>query len=143
MLPIVELRGSIPIATAMGIDPLTAYIICIIGNMLPVPFIFLFAHKVLIWGKDKRYTGRLFTYILEKGYKAGKSLEDKAGFALFVALAVFVGIPLPGTGAWTGSLAASLLGINMRKGIIAVLVGVLMSGAIMISVSFGVLSIFT
>lgn len=142
MLPIIELRGAIPVATALGIDLKTAYIICTIGNMLPVPFIFLFARKILLWGQDKPYLTKPFTYILNKGYKAGKKLEDKAGFTLYLALALFVGIPLPGTGAWTGSLAASLLGMNVKKSIFSVLLGVLLAGIIMSLLSFGVLSLF-
>ena len=142
MLPIVELRGDIPFATAIGVPPLTAYGISIIGNMLPIPFIFLFAGKILHWGKDKPYIGRIFTFFLKKGYSAGRKLEDKAGFGLYLALTLFVGIPLPGTGAWTGSLAACLLGINTKKGTIAVLAGVLLAGVIMMALSLGLLSFF-
>ena len=137
MLPIIELRGAIPIAAALRIPHHTAYFICIIGNMLPVPVILLFSGKVLHWGKNKPYIGKIFTFFIEKGYKSGKKLEDKAGFALYLALALFVGIPLPGTGAWTGSLAASLLGMNVKKSIIAVLSGVLLSGIIISVASFG------
>ena len=100
MLPIIELRGAIPFAAAIGVPPLTAYGISIVGNMLPIPFIFLFAGKILHWGKDKPYIGKIFTFFLEKGYKAGHKLEDRAGFGLYLALTLFVGIPLPGTGAW-------------------------------------------
>ena len=140
MLPIIELRGAIPFATAIGVPPFTAYGISIIGNMIPVPFIFLFAGKILHWGKEKPYIGKTFSAFLEKGYKAGQKLEDKAGFGLYLALTLFVGIPLPGTGAWTGSLAACLLGINAKKGTIAVLAGVLLAGIIMMTLSLGALS---
>lgn len=143
MLPIIELRGAIPVATALGISLPSAYVICIIGNMLPVPIIFLFAKKVLFWGKDKPYLKKPFSFILEKGYRTGKKLEDKAGFTLYFALALFVGIPLPGTGAWTGSLAASLLGMNVKKSIFVVLIGVLLAGIIMSFASFGVLKLFS
>ena len=140
MLPIIELRGAIPFATAIGVPPLTAYAISIIGNMVPVPLIFLFASRFLHWGKDKAYIGKLCHFFLEKGYRAGGKLENKAGFALYLAITLFVGIPLPGTGAWTGSLAASLLGINIKKGTISVLAGVLVAGIIMMVVSLGALS---
>ena len=140
MLPIIELRGAIPFAAAIGVPPLTAYGISIVGNMLPIPFIFLFAGKILHWGKDKPYIGKIFTFFLEKGYKAGHKLEDRAGCGLYLALTLFVGIPLPGTGAWTGSLAACLLGINIKKGTAAVLSGVLLAGIIMMAVSLGALS---
>ena len=143
MLPIIELRGAIPFATAIGVPPLTAYVISIIGNMVPVPLIFLFASKFLHWGKDKAYIGKMCHFFLEKGYRAGEKLENKAGFGLFIALPLFVGIPIPGTGAWTGSLAASLLGINIKKGTIAVLAGVLLAGIIMMVVSLGALSFLT
>ena len=105
MVPIIELRGAIPVAVGMGLPLIPSYIICIIGNMLPVPFIYFFARKVLIWGSDKPVIGKFFTFCLEKGEKGGKKLQAKAGRGLFVALLLFVGIPLPGTGAWTGTLA--------------------------------------
>jgi len=90
--------------------------------------------------KEKPYIGKTFRAFLEKGYKAGQKLEDKAGFGLYLALTLFVGIPLPGTGAWTGSLDACLLGINAKKGTIAVLAGVLLAGIIMMTLSLGALS---
>lgn len=138
MVPIVELRGAIPVAIGMGLDPVVSYIICIIGNMLPVPFIYFFARKVLIWGKDKKYIGKFFTFCIEKGEKGGKKLQAKAGRGLFVALMLFVGIPLPGTGAWTGTLAASFLDMGFKKSVIAVMLGVLIAGIIMGLASMGV-----
>lgn len=138
MVPIVELRGAIPFATAMGLDPVISYIICIIGNMLPVPFIYFFARKVLLWGKDKKYIGKFFSLCIEKGEKGGKKLQAKAGKGLFIALMLFVGIPLPGTGAWTGTLAASFLDMGFKKSIIAVMLGVLIAGIIMGLASMGV-----
>ncbi len=137
MVPIIELRGAIPVAVAMGLDPVWSYIICIIGNMLPVPIIYLFARKVLIWGKDKKYIGKFFTFCIEKGEKGGEKLKAKAGRGLFVALMLFVGIPLPGTGAWTGTLAASFLNMGFKKSIIAVMLGVLIAGIIMALASMG------
>lgn len=131
MVPIIELRGAIPIAVAAGINIWVAYAICIIGNMLPVPIIYLFARKVLVWGSDKKFIGKFFSFCLEKGEKGGKKLEAKAGKGLFIALMLFVGIPLPGTGAWTGTLAASILDMGFKKSIIAVMCGVLIAGIIM------------
>lgn len=131
MVPLVELRGALPIAIGMQVDPVAAYIICIIGNMLPVPVIFFFARKVLEWGKDKKYIGRFFTFCLEKGHKGGEKLKEKAGKGLFWALLLFVGIPLPGTGAWTGTLAASILDMDFKSSVIAVMLGVLLAGIIM------------
>ena len=138
MVPIIELRGAIPVAVGMGLPLIPSYIICIIGNMLPVPFIYFFARKVLIWGADKPVIGKFFTFCLEKGEKGGKKLQAKAGRGLFVALLLFVGIPLPGTGAWTGTLAASLLDMDFKSSVIAVMCGVVLAGIIMGLVSMGV-----
>ena len=139
MVPIIELRGAIPVAVGMGLPLIPSYIICIIGNMLPVPFIYFFARKVLIWGSDKPVIGKFFTFCLEKGEKGGKKLLAKAGRGLFVALLLFVGIPLPGTGAWTGTLAASLLDMDFKSSVVAVMCGVLLAGVIMALISNGVL----
>ncbi len=132
MVPIVELRGAIPIAEGLGLDIFWYYPIAIIGNMLPVPFIYLFARKVLEWGKDKKLTGKFFTWCLEKGDKGGQKLKASAGDkGIFWALLIFVGIPLPGTGAWTGTLAASFLNLGFKTSILATTLGVLLAGIIM------------
>ena len=132
MVPLIELRGALPYALANGIPTLPAYIVCMVANMLPVPVIFFFARKVLEWGKDKKYIGRCFTFCLEKGHKAGEKLKARAGTkGLFIALLLFVGIPLPGTGAWTGTLAASILDMDFKSSVIAVLLGVLLAAVIM------------
>ena len=120
----------------MGLPIVPSFIVCIIANMLPVPIIYLFARKVLIWGADKPVIGRFFSFCLEKGEKGGKKLQAKAGRGLFVALLLFVGIPLPGTGAWTGTLAASILDMDFKSTTIAVMLGVLLAGVIMMVVSF-------
>jgi len=150
MIPLIELRGAIPIALSpadmtfvggihgMGLPILQSYIICIIGNMLPVPVIFFFARKVLEWGADKPVIGKFFTFCLEKGHKGGEKLQAKAGRGLFIALLLFVGIPLPGTGAWTGTLAASLLDMKFKESVIAVMLGVILAGVIMGVASMGV-----
>lgn len=135
MVPIVELRGAIPIAEGLGLNIFLYYPIAIIGNMLPVPFIYLFARKVLEWGKDKKVIGKFFTWCLEKGEKGGEKLKKSAGNkGLFWALLLFVGIPLPGTGAWTGTLAASFLKLDFKTSITATMLGVILAGIIM---SFG------
>jgi len=131
MVPLIELRGALPFGVAAQIPAYQAYIICIIGNMLPVPFIFFFARKVLEWGADKPVIGKFFKFCLEKGHKGGEKLKSKAGRGLFLALLLFVGIPLPGTGAWTGTLAASLLDMDFKSSVIAVMLGVLLAGVIM------------
>lgn len=149
MIPMIELRGAIPVALSpsdmlffgtfhgMGLPVLQSYIVCIIGNMLPVPIIFFFARKVLEWGADKPVIGRFFTFCLEKGEKGGKKLQEKAGRGLFVALLLFVGIPLPGTGAWTGTLAASILDMDFKSSILAVMLGVILAGILMGAASAG------
>lgn len=137
MVPLIELRGAIPYAVGFDLPLLPSYIICILGNMLPVPIIFLFARKVLEWGADKPVIGKFFTFCLEKGHKGGEKLQQKAGRGLFVALLLFVGIPVPGTGAWTGTLAASLLDMDFKSSVIAVLLGVVLAGVIMGLVSAG------
>ena len=139
MVPVVELRGALPYALGpwMG-QPLPlfqAYLICIIGNMLPVPLIYLFARKLLEWGKNKPLIGKPFTWCLEKGKKGGEALQKKAGQGLFLALMLFVGIPLPGTGAWTGTLAASILDMEFKESVLAVMFGVLLAGIIMLLLS--------
>ena len=138
MVPLIELRGAIPYAVGMGLPLVPSIIVSVVGNMLPVPFIFLFARRVLEWGKDKRYIGRFFTWCLEKGEKGGRKLEEKTGGGLYVALLLFVGIPVPGTGAWTGTLAASILNMDFKKSVLCVLAGVLLAGAIMLLLSLGV-----
>ena len=137
MVPLIELRGAIPYAVGFDLPLLPSYIICILGNMLPVPIIFLCARKVLEWGADKPVIGKFFTFCLEKGHKGGEKLQQKAGRGLFVALLLFVGIPVPGTGAWTGTLAASLLDMDFKSSVIAVLLGVVLAGVIMGLVSAG------
>ena len=138
MVPLIELRGAIPVSQGLGLPIISSYIICIIGNMIPVPIIYLFARKVLEWGQDKKLIGGICTFFLVKGSKAGKKLEEKAGKGLFLALLLFVGIPLPGTGAWTGTLAASLLDMKFKDTVIAVSLGVLLAGVIMMLASLGI-----
>jgi uncharacterized membrane protein len=132
MVPLIELRGAIPVAMTMGLDVVWAYVLCVVGNLLPMPFIYFFARKVLIWGADKKFTGKFFTFCLEKGEKAGQKLVEKTGRGgLFLALMLFVGIPLPGTGAWTGTLGASFLNMGFKSTVASVSLGVIIAGVIM------------
>ncbi|MFR1972021.1 MAG: COG2426 family protein [Clostridia bacterium] len=142
MVPIVELRGAIPIAESLNLNIFLYYPIAIIGNMLPVPIIYWFARKVLEWGKDKKFIGKFFTWCLTKGEKGGEKLKASAGNnGIFWALLIFVGIPLPGTGAWTGTLAASFLKLDFKTSITAVSLGVILAGIIM-SLGSKIVSIF-
>ena len=131
MVPLIELRGAVPYAVANNMPLLQSYIVAIIGNMIPMPIIFFFARRVLEWGKDKPVIGGFFTFCLEKGHKGGEKLKEKAGNGLYVALFLFVGIPLPGTGAWTGTLAASILDMDFKKSVKATMAGVVLAGVIM------------
>ena len=142
MVPLIELRGSIVMAVGMDLDYFTALTVSVLGNMLPVPIIYFFARKVLIWGADKKYIGKFFRFCLEKGERGGQKLVAKAGRGgLFVALMLFVGIPIPGTGAWTGTLAASFLNMGIKATAAAVSLGVIMAGIIMGIASTGVFSV--
>ena len=131
MVPLIELRGAIPYGVLFGLPLWLTFIIAIVGNMLPVPIIYFFARKVLEWGCDKPMIGRFFTFCLEKGHRGGEKLKAKAGRGLFWALLLFVGIPLPGTGAWTGTLAASLLDMGFKKSVLACMGGVVLAAVIM------------
>ena len=138
MVPLIEIRGAVPYAVGFDLPLIPSYAVAILGNMLPVPFIFLFARKVLEWGKDKKVIGGFCRWCLEKGEKGGKKLEEKTGRGLYWALLLFVGIPLPGTGAWTGTLAASMLNMDFKRSVVAILAGVLLAGTIMLLASLGV-----
>ena len=143
MVPLIELRGGMPIALGMGLPYWESLVVCTVANMLPVPLIYFFARKVLVWGRDKKYIGKIFSFFLEKGERAGQKLTAATGRGgLFLALMLFVGIPLPGTGAWTGTLAASFLNMGIRSTALAVSLGVVMAGMIMGIASTGVISIF-
>ena len=140
MVPLIELRGGVPIAVGMGLNYPTALIVCAVANMIPVPIIYFFARKVLEWGRDKKYIGKFFTYCIEKG---GHKLTAAAGRGgLFVALMLFVGIPLPGTGAWTGTLAASFLNMGIKSTTLSVSLGVIIAGIIMGIVSLTGVHVF-
>ncbi len=141
MVPLIELRGAIPYAVAFNLPLLPSYIIAIVGNMLPVPVIFFFARKVLEWGKDVGFTpfAKFCRFCIEKGEKGKKKLLATSKNGIYIALFLFVGIPLPGTGAWTGTLAASFLDLDFKKSVLAVICGVILAGIIMGLLSSGVL----
>lgn len=139
MVPIIELRGAIPIGLGMGLPVLPTYLLCVLGNMIPVPFIYLFARKFLIWGYHKPLIGPICRFCINKGEKGGRALEAKAGKGLTVALLLFVGIPLPGTGAWTGSLVAALMKMPFKNAMISVVGGTLIADIIMCLFSYGLL----
>ena len=142
MVPLIELRGAAVYAAGMGLPALPALAVCVLGNMIPIPFIYFFARKFLLWGRDKKYIGKLCTFFVEKGEKAGQKLVKTTGRGgLFIALLLFVGIPIPGTGAWTGTLGASFLNMGFKSTVLSVCLGVLLAGIIMMTVSTGVFSL--
>ncbi|MBR2578488.1 MAG: small multi-drug export protein [Erysipelotrichaceae bacterium] len=144
MVPLIELRGAIPYAVVYGLPLLPSYIIAIIGNMLPVPVIFFFARKVLEWGSrsSNLKIKRFMDFFIEKGEKAKEKLLSRSKKGVYIGLFLFVGIPIPGTGAWTGTLAASFLDLEFKKSIVAVMLGVITAGIIMGLVSSGILGAF-
>ena len=143
MVPLVELRLAVPIAAGMGLPYIPSLIICVLGNMIPVPFIYFFARKFLVWGAERKNIGKVCSFFLVKGEKAGQKLVRAAGRGgLFVALMLFVGIPIPGTGAWTGALGASFLNMGFKSTVGSVCLGVVLAGCIMAAVSAAGLHIF-
>ena len=142
MIPVFELRGAIPVSQAMDLPIIPSYIICIVANILPVPIIYLFARKVLIWGSNLKYGSKVFKFFLEKGEHAGEKMQKKTGrYGIYIALMLFVGIPIPGTGVWTGTLASSILELDFKKTVIFVSIGVLIAGIIMVLASLGVFTL--
>lgn len=135
LFPILELRGGLIAASLLGLDPLPSYIITIIGNLLPIPFILWFITKILDWMRNTKYLSKVANW-LDKKIDKHKSSIEKYGFW---GLILFVGIPLPGTGAWTGSLIASVLNMDRKKSFIAIIIGVIMASIIMMLFSFGLL----
>ena len=144
MVPLIELRGAIPIALGMDLPAIPSIVVCVIGNMLPVPVIYFFARKFLVWGLDKPLISKVCRFFHDKGEKAGRKLTSgRTGkYGLLVALMLFVGIPLPGTGAWTGTLGASFLDMGGKETAISVSLGVVIAGIIMTIVSLLGLHIF-
>lgn len=142
MVPLVELRGAIPVAVGMdlGLPEWLVLLVAIIGNIIPVPIIYFFARKVLEWGAKTKWKPfkQFCNFCLKKGEKGGQKLLKKAGdYGTYFALFLFVAIPVPGTGAWTGTLAASILNLDFKKTMVAIISGVLVAGIIMLLVSLG------
>ena len=145
MIPLVELRGAIPVAVGMdlGLPEWLVLIVAIIGNIVPVPIIYLFARKVLDWGSKVKWKPfrNFCNFCLKKGEKAGEKLLKKAKSGVYFALFLFVAIPIPGTGAWTGTLAASILNLDFKKTTIAIIAGILVAGLIMLAISLGLFKV--
>ena len=143
MIPIVELRGAVPIGISMGLHPILTIMICVIGNMLPVPVIHIFARKFLIWGSKQKFIDKICSFFIRKGERASaKLLNNKNRYGTMLALMIFVGLPLPGTGAWTGTLGASFLGLDFKTTCISVVCGVIFAGVVMTVLTLCGLHIF-
>ena len=139
MLPLIEIRGAVLYASAHAMPLLPSMVVGLLGNMLPVPFIFYFARKLLVWGSDKKVIGPIFSFFLNRGESAGSKLQAKAGRGLYFALFLFVAIPLPGTGAWTGILASSILDMDFKKSVLACLAGVICAGILVYLAASGII----
>jgi len=138
MLPVVELRGAIPLGILFGLDPLKAYILSVAGNFIPVPFILLLLRKILNFLKGFR----IFSPIVERIYNLGERRSELVRKYGPIGLVVFVAIPLPVTGAWTGSLVATLLNLPLKTSLMSILAGILIAGFLVLSVSLGFISLF-
>ena len=136
LLPILELRGGLLAAGLLNLNPIIAYIVSIVGNLLPIPFILLFLTPVFNWMKKTK----LLRKIVEKMEAKADKHKDKFEKGEFIALILFVGIPLPGTGAWTGALVASVMGMDRKKAMLAIVLGVILASIIMMILSYGILN---
>lgn len=135
LMPILELRGGLIAAALLGVNPVESYIIAIIGNIIPVPFILWFINSILEWMRGRKKLSKIAKW-LDKKVDKRKGQIEKYGFW---GLVLFVGIPLPGTGAWTGCLIASVLEMDRKKAFIATMIGIFMASIIMMLLSFGFL----
>jgi len=135
MLPIVELRGAIPVGAASGLPWYINYLLCCVGNMLPVPVILFFVEYVLNFMKKIRHLDKIAYWVEEKAEKYKGQVTKYATWGLLL----FVAVPLPGTGAWTGSLVAAFIKMNKKTAFLSVLGGVLTAGVIITLISYGVL----
>lgn len=135
MLPVLELRGGIPFGVAaLGLNAHEAMLAAIIGNLIPIPFVVMFMNKILSWMKTTKYGRKL----AEKIEKKGESKMDKVLKYKSFGLCIFVAVPLPGTGAWTGAIIASLLGMGVKKAMPPIILGVLIASVIVVTLTYGV-----
>lgn len=135
MIPVVELRGAIPVGVAAGLPPAVACAVAILGNLLPVPFIMLLARWVFNWLRDSRLFGSKIVWLERRAHLKGRIVRRYR----LPGLVVLVAIPLPGTGAWTGALVASLLDIRLRSALPAILLGLIIAGGITTAVTLGLI----
>lgn len=139
MLPILEIRGAIPVGVAAGMDPWAAFALGFIGNMLPVPFLILLTRKVLEWMKKHHILDSVTGFLERKGSEKAETVRKYSFWGLFILVA----IPLPGTGAWTGALVASLLDMRLKRALPSIGMGVAVAGLIVLILTYGVIHIGT
>ena len=137
MVPVIELRGAIPIGVGLGLNPIFSTIISLIGNLIPIPFLLLWVPKIFNWLRDKKLTQKFIVWLEKKAQKHKKTIK-KYGY---VGLMVLVAIPLPGTGAWTGALVASCLEMQKRKSLLFITLGVLIAAVIIFAITYGFVTI--
>ena len=140
-LPIIELRGAIPYSQIYNLPYIPSLLFAIIGNLMAMPLVYYFAKEILNWGKDKKFIGKFFSYVLRKGHNAGEELIKKSKNGIFIALLLFVAVPIPGTGAYTGMLAASILDIDFKKSFLAISLGVIGAAIIVSILTFAIKAI--
>ena len=138
MMPVLELRGAIPVGIAAGLSPLTACVVAVIGNLLPVPFIMLMTRHIFDWLRDTAFFGPKITWLERRAHLKGRLVRKYR----LPGLVILVGIPLPGTGAWTGALVAALLDIRLRNAIPAILTGLVIAALITVTVTMGLVHLF-
>ena len=138
MVPVIELRGAIPVGVAAGLPPAVACVTAILGNLVPVPFIMLLVRRIFDWLRDNRFFGPKITWLERRAHLKGRLVRKYR----LLGLVILVGIPLPGTGAWTGALVAALLDIRLRTALPAILLGLLIAGGITTAVTLGVVHLF-
>ena len=136
MLPILEIRGAIPVGVASGLDPWLAFAVGFVGNMLPIPILILLTRKVIEWLKQHNMLVKLTAWLENKGSKGAQKVQKYSFWGLFILVA----IPLPGTGAWTGALVASLLDMRLKRALPAIAMGVAVAGLVVLLVTYGVIS---
>lgn len=137
MLPILEIRGAIPVGVAAGLSPWTAFVVGLVGNMIPIPFLILLTRHILEWMKKHNILVRFSSWLEEKGREKAKQVQTYSFWGLFILVA----IPLPGTGAWTGALVASLLDMRLKRALPAITMGVAVAGLIVLVLTYGVISV--
>ena len=138
MVPVLELRGAIPVGVAAGLSPWVACVTAILGNLVPVPFIMLLIRNIFDWLRDTKFFGPKIVALEKRAHLKGRVVRKYR----LLGLIVLVGIPLPGTGAWTGALVAALLDIRLRNAIPAIFIGLLIAASITLAVTMGVIHLF-